>query len=94
MRIARPLRRDWRKSPGVYSLGWEHANGGCARFAPILVWPLNDPVMVRLADGRYRIDVAALVDDTSPGAPSDRSDFARRLIRLLLPYTGDLPFSV
>ena len=39
-------------------------------FTEFPVWSLNDPVMVRLPDGRYRIYVAALVDDTSPGAPS------------------------
>ena len=37
-------------------------------FAEFSVWSLNDPVMVRLPDGRYRIYVAALVDDDTPGA--------------------------
>ncbi len=32
-------------------------------FTEFNVWSLNDPVMVRLPDGRYRIYVAALVDD-------------------------------
>jgi hypothetical protein len=33
------------------------------------VWSLNDPVMVRLPDGRYRIYMAALVDDTGADGP-------------------------
>jgi len=39
-------------------------------FTEFAVWSLNDPTLVRLPDGRFRIYVAALVDDTSPDAPS------------------------
>ena len=40
-------------------------------FTEFEVWSLNDPVMIRLPDGRYRIYVAALITDDSPTATHD-----------------------
>lgn len=54
--------RDFAREPGV-RLSW-------ADFTEFVVWSLNDPVLVRLSDARYRIYVAALVDDTGPDAPT------------------------